>query len=113
MGMRLSREATEEAYILRIAVGEGQAQRVQVSPLTGPRRQGLAISSTSESQVVQEDTLAGGRGYQRSFGFSRGSMNRRIPVPQDADLAKMTREDLSNTVVITIPRRAPAPPPQN
>ena len=113
MGMRLSQEATEEAYILRIAVGEGQTQGVQVNPLTGPRRQGLAISSTTESQVTQEDTLAGGRGYQRSFGFSRGSMNRRIPVPPDADLAKMTREDLSDTVVITIPRRAPTAPPQN
>jgi hypothetical protein len=40
-------------------------------------------------------------------------MNRRIPVPPDADLTKMSREDLTDTVVITIPRRAPEKPSQN
>jgi hypothetical protein len=113
MGMRLSQEVTEAGYVLRITVGEGQTQGVQVSPLSGPRGQGLAISNSSESQVTQEDSLAGGRGYQRSFSFSRGSMNRRLPVPPDADLTKMTREDLTDTVVITIPRRTPETPPQN
>jgi hypothetical protein len=113
MGMRLSREVTEAGYVLRITVGEGQTQGVQVSPLSGPRGQGLAIANTSEAQVMQEDTLADGRGYQRSFSFSRGSMNRRIPVPPDADLTKMSREDLTDTVVITIPRRAPEKPSQN
>ena len=110
VGMRLSRQVTREAYVLTVQVGAGQAPGVQVTPLVGPRGQALAVVQTSESQVIQEDSFDDGRGVSRSFSFSRGSASRRLPLPPDADLAGMTREDRGDTVVITIPRHRPADP---
>jgi hypothetical protein len=108
VGMRLARQVTREAYVLRVQVAEGQAAGVQVTPLAGPRGQGLAVSH--ESQTVREDSFDDGRGYGRGFSFSRGASSRRLSLPPDADLAGLTREDRGDTVIITIPRHRPVDP---
>ena len=98
--LRLMREVTDDAYLVRIVVGDGKTGDVQVTPMG----RGLAISRTAEAETVQEDTFGDGRGYQRSFSFSRGSLSRRIGLPPDADLAHMTREESGGNIVLRIPR---------
>ena len=77
--MRLSRQVTREAYVLKVQVGPGQTAGVQVTPLRGPRGQGLAVSQVSESQTAREETFDDGRGVRRSFSLSRGSASWRRP----------------------------------
>ena len=98
--LRIMRKVTDDAYLVRIMVGEGKTGEVQVTPMG----RGLAISRTAEAETVQEDTFGDGRGYQRSFSFSRGSLSRRIGLPPDADLAHMTREESGGNIVLRIPR---------
>ena len=98
--LRITREVTDVAYVIRIAVGDGKTGDVQVTPMG----RSLAISRTARAESVQEDTFGDGRGYQRSFSFSHGSTSRRLGVPPDADLAQMTREESDGTIVLRIPR---------
>ncbi len=98
--MRIAREMTDNGYLVRITVDDGKTAEVQVTPMGG----GLAISRSSEAETVQEDTLGDGRGYRRSFSFSRGSFSRRLRLPPDADLAHMTREESEDTITLRIPR---------
>lgn len=98
--LRITREVTDDAYVVRIAVGDGKTGEVQVTPMG----RSLAISLTAQAEAVQEDTFGDGRGYQRSFSFSHGSTSRRIGLPPDADLAQMTRQESDGTIVLRIPR---------
>lgn len=104
---RILREVTDDAYVVRILVGDGNTSAVQVSP----RGNALVISRMTDQQNMQEDRFGDGRGYRRSFSYSRGSMSRRIGLPRDADLSRMTREEQAGTIVLRIPRETFGPGP--
>lgn len=98
--LRVAREVTEDAYLVRILVGDGKTDEVQVTPLG----RSLAISRSTDAQTLQEDSLDAGRGYQRSFSYSRGAVRRSLGLPPDADLSGMTREVKDGTITLRIPR---------
>jgi HSP20 family molecular chaperone IbpA len=100
--LRVQREATADAYLVHILVTDGKTDEVQVTPLG----RSLAISRSASAETVQEDNFDEGRGYQRSFSFSRGALSRRIALPPDADLSAMTREVKDGTITLRIPRSA-------
>jgi HSP20 family molecular chaperone IbpA len=96
----VSVETTDDAYLISIDTAGASPEGVQVSPAG----RGLSISRSTDEQTVQEDSFDDGRGYRRSFSFSRGSSSRRIPLPPDADVTKMTRENAEDAVRLRIPR---------
>ena len=100
--LRVTREVTEDAYLVRILVGDGKTDEVQVTPFG----RSLAISRSADAQTLQEDSFDEGRGYQRSFSYSRGAVSRRLGLPPDADLSGMTREVSDGTITLRIPRTA-------
>lgn len=100
--LRVTREMTEDAYLVRILVGDGKTDEVQVTPLG----RSLAISRSADAQTEQEERFDDGRGYQRSFSYSRGAVSRRLGLPPDADLGAMTREVSDGTITLRIPRSA-------
>ena len=100
--LRVTREVTEDAYLVRILVGDGKAEEVQVTPLG----RSLAISRSADAQTEQEERFDDGRGYQRSFSYSRGAVSRRLGLPPDADLSGMSREVSDGTITLRIPRSA-------
>lgn len=99
--LRISREATPEAYQLRIAPGDGKTADIQVTP----SGRGLTISRASDAQTTEERSFDDGRGYMKRFSFSSGAVSRRIPMPPDADIGAMSREESNGVVLIRIPRR--------
>lgn len=100
--LRVTREVTEDAYLVRILVGDGKTDEIQVTPLG----RSLAISRSADAQTLQEDSFDEGRGYQRSFSYSRGAVSRRLGLPPDADLSGMSREVSDGTITLRIPRTA-------
>lgn len=99
-GLRISREATQDTYLIRIDIGDAKPEDIQISPVG----RGLAISRKSEALTEREDSFDDGRGYRRSFSFARGTSSRRLPLPPDADPAGMTREVSDKAIVLRIPR---------
>ncbi|MGE5154275.1 MAG: Hsp20/alpha crystallin family protein [Bdellovibrio bacteriovorus] len=100
--LRITREVTDDAYLVHILVGEGKTEEVQVTPLG----RSLAISRSTDAQTEEEQRFDDGRGYQRSYSFSRGAVSRRLGLPPDADLSGMTREAKDGTITLRIPRVA-------
>ena len=98
--MRISRDVTEDAYLIRIDIGDAKPEDIRIAP-TG---WGLAISRRSEAQTVRENSFDQGRGYRHCFSFSRGASHRRLRLPPDADPAGMTREVADKAIVLRIPR---------
>jgi hypothetical protein len=99
-GIRISRDATADAYLVRIDIGDAKPEDIRIAPAG----RGLAIARKSEAQTVREDSFDEGRGYRRSFSVSRGTSSRRLALPPDADLAGMTRELADKAIVLRIPR---------
>jgi hypothetical protein len=99
-GLRISRDVTEDAYLIRIDIGDAKPEDIRISPAGW----GLAISRRSEAQTVKENSFDQGRGYRHCFSFSRGASHRRLRLPPDADPAGMTREVADNAIVLRIPR---------
>jgi HSP20 family molecular chaperone IbpA len=99
--MRISRDASAEAYGLTIELDGIDTAAVQVSAVG----QSLVISRERSEQQVQEDSFDDGRGFVRSFSYSSGSASRRVSVPPDGDLSAMRREDGDGRIRITIPRQ--------
>lgn len=100
--LRVTRELAGDAYLVHILVGDGKTEEVQVTPLG----RSLAISRSADAQTEQEESFDDGRGYQRSYSFSRGAVSRRLSLPPDADLNGMTRETKEGTITLHIPRAA-------
>lgn len=100
--LRVQREVTDDAYLVHIQVRDGKTDDVQVTPLG----RSLAISRSTDTQTLQEEDLDEGRGYRRSFSFSRGATSRRLGLPPDANPAAMTREEKDGTITLRIPRNA-------
>lgn len=114
-GLRVTREADQDAYHLNIEVTGTQPQDVQV------RTEGrwILISLDRSAEETRQDTdsypdpmspsgpgpYERGGYYMRSYQMSSSRMNRRLTLPRDADAEAMTREDGEHQVRITIPRR--------
>jgi len=101
-GLRLQREASEDAYTLTIELNGMDPEQIQA------RAQGqwIILSRKRTEQQVQNDSFDDGRGYRRSFSYSSGTASRRLSVPRDGDLSAMSREDGEDSVRIRIPRRS-------
>jgi HSP20 family molecular chaperone IbpA len=99
--IQISREATPEAYVLTIHLRGIKPEEVQIQT----RGQWMHISEIGSQQQVQEDTFDQGRGYMHSYSYSSGSASRQFSVPWDGDLSAMKREDSSDTIRVTIPRK--------
>jgi HSP20 family molecular chaperone IbpA len=100
--LRISRQVTPEAYLLRIAPGDGKTTDIQVTP----SGRAVTISRASDAQTTEERSFDDGRGYMKSFSFASGAVSRRIPLPPDADMSAMTREESDGVVLIRIPRQS-------
>lgn len=100
---RFEQTITDEGYVLTISTGSLQPEQIGIQA-HGPW---LVVTIDNAQQRVEEQTYGGGQGYARSYSFSSGRSNRRFPVPRDADLGAMTREDGDGEVRVLIPRRTP------
>jgi hypothetical protein len=97
----ISRQATEDAYILEIPLEGMKPEDIQVST----QGRWISISRGQTAQQTRQETFDQGRGYVRSFSYSTGSGARRLTLPRDADPEAMSREDGEDAVRILIPRR--------
>ncbi len=103
-GLRIARAATSDAYLVRIGIGNAKPEAVQIN-LAG---RNLIIAMHSDARTLQEEEMADGHGYRRRYSFAQGSMSRRLPLPPDADVARMTRSVADGTILLSIPRRSTA-----
>jgi len=65
----------------------------------------LIVRIQRSMEVHRQETLDDGRGVARSFSWSSGRSARRLSVPSDGDLDRLSREDSDERVRIVIPRR--------
>ena len=98
---RVSRETSDDAYILNIEVQGIEPAQLQVTT----QGQRLRIRSELSQQQLQDDSFDEGRGSMRSYSFSTGTASRHLTVPPDGDLSTMRRENGEQSVRIVIPRR--------
>ena len=98
---RVSRETSEDAYILNIEVQGIEPAELQVST----RGQRISIRTEVSQKELREDSFDDARGRSHSYSFSTGSASQGVTVPPDGDLAAMSREEGEGYVRITIPRR--------
>lgn len=99
--LQISRQATEDAYIIEIQLDGLKPDEIQVTT----QGNWISIGKKQSQQEVREDSFDQGRGYSRSYSFSSGSASRRFNVPRDADMQGMTREESEGVLRIVIPRR--------
>jgi hypothetical protein len=97
---RFDQHMTDEAYILDIALDGIDPAQIQVDTFG----RALVVRTRRTLESHREEHFDDGRGVARSFSWSSGSSARRLPVPPDADLGALTREDSSERVRILIPR---------
>lgn len=110
-GMTLTQDRTDAAYSLDIALGAVEPQQVKIQPLGSM----LLIVAERSVQASREEQFDDGRGFRRSYSYSSGRSIRRLPVPPDADLAALQREDSDGRIQVIIPRTGPTralPTPQ-
>jgi HSP20 family molecular chaperone IbpA len=99
--MQISRQSTEDAYIIEIQLADMTPEELQIST----RGNWISIGKDQSRQEIKEDTFDQGRGYARSYSFSTGSASRRFSLPGDADMEAMSREEGEGVVRLVIPRR--------
>jgi HSP20 family molecular chaperone IbpA len=104
-GMRLTRHHDDDTYRLDIQLNGLDPAQVEVIPAG----HALAIIATRSAQTEREERFADGRGFQRSYSWSSGHSTKRLPVPPDADLAALRREDGDGEIHILIPRIVAGP----
>ena len=95
-------EPSPGGYVLRVKVGGGRPEAVQVIP----RGQALDLSlSTEGSRETRSGTA---KDATKRSGY-HGSVHRRVPLPADADLGRVTREVSGDTLLLRVPRRTAGP----
>ena len=94
-------EPTANGYLLRVKVGGGHPDQVQVTP----NGQSLNLSLRTGSSSVEEGRFGDG-GYRAASSASHGAVRRKVPLPADADLPRLTRESSGDTLLLRIPRAA-------
>jgi hypothetical protein len=99
-GLALKQEMTDEAYILIIELNGEDPARIDV----GARGNALLVTRGDTTEKSSSQSFDDGYGYQRSWSWSSGQSSRRLPVPPDADLGAMRREQDDEQIRIVIPR---------
>lgn len=99
--LEVSGEPTPGAYILRVKVGGGRPEAVQVVTRGQALDLALATGSVTESSTGGD----GPQGSAARWGSDQGWVRRRVPLPADADLGRLTREYQGDTLVLRVPRR--------
>ncbi|NEX16304.1 MAG: hypothetical protein C1943_06660 [Halochromatium sp.] len=99
--VRIMQEQTEDAYLLIIDLNGLNPEYVQVRPYG----RSLLVRTRQDTRTRRSETFSDGHGYRESYRVSTGSSTRRLPVPPDGDLARLSREDSAEQVRILIPRR--------
>ena len=94
-GMRFEKGKTDTAYTLRVYTGRRTPSEIEVS--SEPGYLVLHSARTDQTDVRRDGS------YQYRRSFSR--FHRRLPLPQDADPAHLTRTDGDGVIDIMIPRR--------
>ncbi|MBK1724617.1 Hsp20/alpha crystallin family protein [Thiocystis violacea] len=102
----IARGMDGDDYLIDIRVENIDPEQIQIRPA----RRGLVISYDKAIQTNQEDTLAGGEGYRRSYSVSRGTTTRRLGLPVDARLDQVSREVSEGHIRLRIPRDSSTPP---
>jgi hypothetical protein len=108
--LRVQRTTDANAYYVKILLSdEDDPASIHVETkrnmITIKRREDDARQEETTYGPEGGDTPGGySRGYHRSFSHSYSSYQRRMKVPPDADLSKMTRHDTDDAIEITIPR---------
>ncbi|WP_295426542.1 Hsp20/alpha crystallin family protein [uncultured Thiodictyon sp.] len=98
-------------YLLRIKVSGGRPDAVEVTPSGQSLNLSLSIGGS-----WHEKGSVGDGGYRQGSSAAQGSVRRRVPLPADADLRRLTREVKADTLLLHIPRvtgrrAAPGGPP--
>lgn len=98
-------------YLLRVKVSGGRPDAVEVTP----SGQSLNLSLRTGGSSLEKGSLGDG-GYRQGSSAYQGSVRRRVPLPADADLRRLTREVKADTLLLHIPRvtgrrAAPGGPP--
>jgi hypothetical protein len=106
-GTNFEQRMTNESYILNIGLDGIDPSQVQVDTVG----RALVVRTDRSAETRREESFDDGRGVVRSFSWSSGSSARRLPVPPDADLGALTREDSPDRVRIVIPRTTTAGAP--
>lgn len=88
-------------YLLRVKVGGGRPDAVEVVA----SGQSLTLSLRTGGRSVAKGSVGDG-GYRQGSSASQGSVRRRVPLPADADLRRLTREVKADTLLLHIPRVA-------
>jgi hypothetical protein len=100
-GLDISREATEDAYLLEIRADRMDLREIRIEARGG----WILVATDSDASDVRAESFDQGRGFSRSYSFSTGTAQRRFRLPPDADAASMTRQDGEDAIRIRIPRR--------
>ena len=101
-GMEVTQDRSDEAYTLDIALNGVDPSLIRITPM--PMGRGLMIVSEQSTQTSREETYNDGRGFSRSYSYSSGRNVKRLPVPPDAELSAMRREDADGRILVSIPR---------
>ena len=96
----MRQERTEDQYLLIIDLDGLPPENVQVRPFG----RSLVVRTRTDARTHRSESLDDGRGYRESYRISTGSRTRRLPVPPDADLAGLVREERAQQVRVMIPR---------
>jgi HSP20 family molecular chaperone IbpA len=95
-GIRLEYETTEDAYILKLHIGELDPAGLEILP----SGRAVRIRSTRLFQRQRSDDWGAYR-----FEHHYSSFSHRVPVPRDADVARLQRRDSDGLITVTLPRR--------
>jgi len=104
-------DTVANGYLLRIKVSGGRPDAVEVTP----SGQSLNLSLRTGGSSIEKGSVGDG-GYRQGSSAAQGSVRRRVPLPADADLRRLTREVKADTLLLHIPRvtgrrAAPGGPP--
>lgn len=101
----IARRIQDDVYLIDVRV-EGLAPD-QI--LVRPAGRALVIGYSRERRTDRRDTLPADAGYRTSRSISRGVMSRRLALPPDADLSRLSREVRDGHLLIRVPRIQTAP----
>jgi hypothetical protein len=98
--MRISRQATDDAYLIDIGLENIAPDQVDIRPAGSD----LIISYSTGMRSRQEATLPRGAGVWKSESFTHGATSRRIAFPPDANPGNLSREVSAGHIQVRIPR---------
>jgi len=96
----IARRILDDAYLVDIRVAGLDPDQV----LVRPAGRGLMVGYSMQRWTDRSDTLPDGAGYRTSRSLSLGTVNRRLALPPDADLSRLSREVRDGHLLIRVPR---------